>query len=230
MAIVRRENLNALVAERLKKLILDEGLKPGDRLPTENELAIRFGVSRVSVREATRALAFLGIIRAAPRRGLTVGELDLGRASQYLGFHFAISNYPPGVLVRARLVIETGSLPYTMEAMAENPALYTELMAHVDRMDKDSDDLDRFIDGDIAFHRALVESSGIDPLVAFTDLLHAFFRSFRENIRVAERRVGNAVHRTLITALRDRDLEKARETLRRHIEPHVRLAAGSAGR
>jgi DNA-binding FadR family transcriptional regulator len=37
-------------------------LKPGDRLPTENELAAGFGVNRLSLREATKALEFLGRI------------------------------------------------------------------------------------------------------------------------------------------------------------------------
>jgi DNA-binding FadR family transcriptional regulator len=182
------------------------------------------------VREATKALAFLGIIRAAPRRGLSVGELDWDRASEYLGFHFAISNYPPGMLVSARVVIEIGALPYTMEALSDDPELYGELMAQVDRMVEACDDVDRFIEGDIAFHRALVKSSGIEPLVAFTDFLHTFFKSFRENVRVADRRLGNEVHRKLITALRERDLARAQEMLRQHIEPHARSVRRSPGR
>ena len=42
------------MAGRIKQLIIENGLKPGDRLPTELEMADRFGVSRVSVREATK--------------------------------------------------------------------------------------------------------------------------------------------------------------------------------
>ena len=76
-----RVTTSTLVAEKIKDLIIEQELRPGDRLPTEQELADRFGVSRISVREATKALGFLGIIDSAPRRGLTVGSLDMSRVS-----------------------------------------------------------------------------------------------------------------------------------------------------
>lgn len=228
MTTVKKEKLSELVAAGVKGLIVDGGLKPGDRLPTENELAQRFGVSRVSVREATQALAFLGIIQSAPRRGLSVGEVDWDRASQYLGFHFAISKYPPETLVKARVVIETGALPYTMEAFDHDPTLFGELMARVDRMARACGDLDRFIEEDIAFHRALVESSGIEPLVAFTDLLHSFFTGFREEVRAADRRSGNQEHRRLLLTIREGNLAESQELVRRHIEDYTLPSRRSA--
>src|ERR1041385_6362096 len=94
MTVVPRKKLSEMVAERIKDHILTHSLRPGDRLPTEQDLADRFGVSRISVREATQALSFLGMIEASPRRGLKVGKLDMKRVSRYLGFHLAISDYP----------------------------------------------------------------------------------------------------------------------------------------
>ena len=90
--LVKRKKLSDQVVDRIKSFIVDNGLKPGDRLPTEHAFADRFGVSRISVREATKALEFLGILDAAPRRGLSVGHVDMGRVTQYLGFHFAIND------------------------------------------------------------------------------------------------------------------------------------------
>ncbi len=46
---------------------------PGDRLPTENQLAETFGISRLSVCEATKTLEFFGIIDSKSGVGLTVG-------------------------------------------------------------------------------------------------------------------------------------------------------------
>ena len=51
---IERSKLRDVVADRLKTFILDGNLKSGDRLPTEAELATRFGVSRPSLREATK--------------------------------------------------------------------------------------------------------------------------------------------------------------------------------
>jgi len=72
-APIERTQLSEMVASRIRDHIIEHSLGEGDRLPTEHELADQFGVSRGSIREATKALGFLGIIRSAPRRGLTVG-------------------------------------------------------------------------------------------------------------------------------------------------------------
>ena len=57
-----RAKIRDVVAERLKSYIIEEDLVPGDRLPNETELAETFGVSRLSLREATKSLEFLGIV------------------------------------------------------------------------------------------------------------------------------------------------------------------------
>src|SRR5262249_58487780 len=115
---IGRQTPSEVGAERIKQYIIDHKLKPGDRLPTEQELSDRFGVSRVSTREATKALGFLGIIDAAPRRGLVVGQVDMKRVTNYLGFHLAISDFPHQQLLDARAVIETGGLAFVMRQMA----------------------------------------------------------------------------------------------------------------
>src|SRR5262245_56936519 len=124
---LERQNLSETVAERIKQFIIENRLKLGDRLPTEQEFCDRFGVSRVCTREATKALSFLGIIDAAPRRGLAVGQLNMKRVTDYVGFHFAISDFPLSQLLDARNVIETGALPHVMRRMKEDPTVYTRL-------------------------------------------------------------------------------------------------------
>ena len=77
-----------------------KGLKPGDPLLTEQEMMEKFGVSRSVVREATKALDFLGIIEAVPSRGMVLDNFDFDRVSEYFGFHFALSDYPREQLYR----------------------------------------------------------------------------------------------------------------------------------
>jgi GntR family transcriptional repressor for pyruvate dehydrogenase complex len=176
-----------MVISRIKDYLIEHALSEGDRLPTEQQMTEMFGVSRISVREATKALSFLGIIRSAPRRGLTVGRVDMGRVTEYLGFHFALNNYPRRQLLVARAVIETGALPEAMEHIASDPALYETLSALNEQL-KAARSPDDFIGGDLQFHRALLEASGIEPLVAFNSLLEIFFRRFRD--RLIEARAG----------------------------------------
>jgi GntR family transcriptional regulator, transcriptional repressor for pyruvate dehydrogenase complex len=76
-----------VVAEQILRLITDLALAPGDRLPTENELAARLGASRTVVREVVRILSATGSVSAQKGRGLFVasGDSVLG-ATRFGGF------------------------------------------------------------------------------------------------------------------------------------------------
>ena len=63
-----------LVAEQILQLITDSQLRPGDRMPTENELASHVGTSRTVVREAVKILSAIGRVRAQKGRGLYVAD------------------------------------------------------------------------------------------------------------------------------------------------------------
>ena len=221
MALPRRQNLSVQVAARIKQLILDEGLKPGDRLPTEQEMAGRFGVSRVSVREATKALSFLGIIDAAPRRGLTIGQVDMARVTEYLGFHLALSNYPKQELLQTRRVIEMGALPYISAAMMADPTLFERLAAVIEA-GRSSSDVATRVSSDIAFHRALLEASGVGPLLVFDNLLQIFFTRFAKEPTGDDWQLSMNHHERLLGLLRDGQVEGARQLLAEHLEGYDR--------
>jgi DNA-binding FadR family transcriptional regulator len=216
---IERRNISEVVAERIKQHIIDHQLKPGDRLPTEQELAERFGVSRVSTREATSALGFLGIIEAAPRRGLVVGRVDMKRVTSYLGFHLAISDFPKAQLLDARIVIETGALPHVMQRMESDPTLYEQLCEKANAVRR-AGNLDQRIAADVAFHRALLDACGVQPLLAFHDLLTIFFDRFRRSLARGDWESGMKRHQQILDALRDGDLKLACDHLAAHLNSH----------
>jgi len=221
---IRRKRLSEELTAQLRKYIIDNGLKPGDPLPTENEMVERFGVSHTVVREATKALDFLGIIDAAPRRGMIVDEFSFERVSEYFGFHFALCDYPKDELLGSRAVIEIGTLPYTMRAMKKDPALYPRLRD----LAKSGPDViradDRWIAYDIAYHRALVEASGLKPLAAMCDLLQAFFHKFREYMTDVSG--GKEAHCQIVEALHNGDADTAVGILRYHMSGYEKLGEG----
>jgi GntR family transcriptional repressor for pyruvate dehydrogenase complex len=219
LKVVERRKIREVVAERIQEHITAMGLRPGDRLPTEHSLAAQFGVSRVSVREATKALEFLGLLESRPGRGLTVGKVDFGRMTECLRFHSGFHDVPAEQLIEARVILETGVLPHVARRMAADPAIYGHLAA-VNAEIRQTRDLSRFIALDIEFHRLLVESSGLAPLAAFNDLIQAFFQRFRESVKKAEWKAGIEGHQRIIDALRAGDLETAAGELRAHIESH----------
>jgi GntR family transcriptional regulator, transcriptional repressor for pyruvate dehydrogenase complex len=216
---IRHTKLNEVVASRIKDYIIEHALGEGDRLPTEQQMTEMFGVSRVSVREATRALNFLGIIQSAPRRGLTIGHVDMDRVTEYLGFHFAMNEYPFQQLRKTRAVIEVGALSEAMDRIADNPAVFQRLMA-INEKTKEAKDVDSFISYDLAFHRALIECSDLEPLIAFNSLLEVFFKRVSKDqvFQKKENWVGGfEQHKKILIELRARNLEKAQKVLREHI-------------
>ncbi|MFB9308422.1 DNA-binding FadR family transcriptional regulator [Agromyces hippuratus] len=78
----RRES----VTDQIKHLILTEGLRPGDLMPTEAEICARLEVSRSSVREAMRTLAALDIVEVRHGHGTYVGQLSLAPLVEGLVF------------------------------------------------------------------------------------------------------------------------------------------------
>lgn len=216
---VERAKLRDVVAERLKSYIVNEHLLPGDRLPTETQLASRFGVSRLSLREATKSLEFLGIVEAKPGRGLTVGRVNLERVTEYLGFHPALQETSPLVLIDTRVVIETGVLPYIAARMKQDPGIYAKLNA-INGDLRHARTLQRWVELDIAFHRELLNGSGLAPLMAFSDVLAVFFQRFRESVKKAEWTQGIESHQKIIDALQAGKLAEADRALRSHIESH----------
>ena len=206
-----------MIAKRIKNLIVANQLKPGDRLPTEHEMAAQFGVSRVSVREATSALGFLGVLRSAPRRGLTVGEFDAQRATEQLGFPLVLTDHPKSQLLHTRIIIETGALPHVAKNMAENPALYDQLAALHTDPGKEGVTLDERIATDIAFHRALLTASDLGP-GRLQRLAADLFRPLSRGLGPAQHGKEGARTFAHSRCVRRGDVESACAALRRHLE------------
>jgi DNA-binding FadR family transcriptional regulator len=219
MQTLRRPKIRDRAAEEIKRYIVDRQLTCGDRLPTETQLTETFGISRLSVREATKSLEFLGIVASKPGVGLTVGELDLDRVADHLGFHPALYRSDPRQLIDSRVIVETGVLPHVMRRMAEDPSIRGRLQSLIDRF-RSARDLKTWIELDIEFHRTLLDASGLQPLVAFGDLLRVFFRRFRESVKKAEWKIGIESHQRIVDALAEGRLSAATDELRRHIESH----------
>jgi len=222
---LERQRRSDMVAHRIRELIVDNSLLPGDRLPTEHELAGRFGVSRLAVREATKALEFLGLLEASPRRGLTVGALDLQRVTPFLQFHPTLRETTPDSLIDTRIVLETGGLPWVATRMREDASIYHELRRLAEQF-REARDLAAWIELDIRFHRQLLQASGLAPLVAFHDLLDIFFQRFRPRLPDELHRDGDdwqrgvESHLEIVDALRAGDVLSACNQLRSHIESH----------
>lgn len=221
MQTITRPKMRDQVSEQIKQYIIERKLMPGDRLPTENQLAESFGISRLSVREATKTLEFLGIVESKTGVGLTVGRINMERMTKHLGFHSGLLDADPQQLIDSRVIIETGVLPHVVRRMAEDPSIIVNLQGLVDQF-RTAKNLKECIAIDIQFHRTLIEASGLQPLVAFNELLVVFFRRFFDAIKKVDVKVGIQHHQRLVDLLAAGRIEAATAELKEHIEDNKR--------
>ncbi|WP_230985943.1 FadR/GntR family transcriptional regulator [Microbispora oryzae] len=149
-----------VAAEQVLELIARLQLRPGDRMPTENELARQLGTSRTVVREAVKILSALGRVRAQKGRGLYVaddeGMLGTGRWASFflptdLDHVYMLFEF------RRTQETETSRLAAHRATPAELRAI--EKAADLCREGFETGRADLFNEGDDAFHTAIAAAS-----------------------------------------------------------------------
>ncbi len=156
-----------LVAEQILQLIADLKLRPGDRMPTEVELASRLGTSRTVVREAVKILSALGRVRAQKGRGLYVAD-DEGMLgpSRWGGFFLPTDLDHVYMLFEFRRVQEVSAS--RLAASRATPAELRAIETAADRcrQAQNTGDSALFTSGDDDFHLGIAAASHNQFLVA----------------------------------------------------------------
>jgi DNA-binding FadR family transcriptional regulator len=156
-----------VVAEQIAQLIAELEMSPGDRLPTEKELAARLGSSRTVVREAVKLLSAAGRVSVQKGRGLYVadGEGVLG-AAQFGGFFMPTNLDHIFMLFEFRRIqeIAAGRLAATRASPAELRVI--EAAVQTCRHGHQIGDKAQFEAGDDAFHLGVAAASHNSFLVA----------------------------------------------------------------
>ena len=102
---IRQKTIVQQVMEKIKELVSSGDIKPGDKVPTEIEMARIFGVSRSSIREAIKIFSYLGIFDTQTRRG-TVLCKHSSVTNEALTWTFLLGSKEIGDLIELRKVIE----------------------------------------------------------------------------------------------------------------------------
>jgi DNA-binding FadR family transcriptional regulator len=211
------------VAEQILRLIADARLRPGDRMPTENELAARLGTSRTVVREAVKILSAIGRVRAQKGRGIYVADDEgmLG-SSRWGGFFLPTDLDHVYMLFEFRRVQETAAvrLAATRATPAELRAI--EAAADLCREGHLTAQAALFERGDDEFHLGVATASHNPFLVA---AVREARRLQRQSSTIGLRgTVGGhaegavAEHAAIYVAIRDADPEAAAAATALHLD------------
>jgi len=205
------------VLAQLRLLIGRESARPDAPLPTERELALRFGVSRRALRRALSVLETEGRIWRRQGKGTFIGPAASAPAS---GVSRMSSRTNFFEVMEVRLQIEPPLAQLAaLRASGEQVAMLRRLAAST-RPNADADELELW---DSAFHRCIAEAGGNRLFLDLFEVVDAIrrdeaWRSYREKARTPERlRTSLNQHRELAEAIALRDAAAAGRIMRQHI-------------
>jgi GntR family transcriptional regulator, transcriptional repressor for pyruvate dehydrogenase complex len=222
MEAIRAPASYELVVDQIRRAIQLGRFLPGEKLPTERELARQLAVSRTTVREAVRVLQGEGLVET--RRGRAGGATVLGSSS---------SPAARRRLVRSRLVELETVFEYRLvvEPAAARLAAERRTKRTLDRLRRDLETMNalaqdtdqgaqpvsRFFSTDIDFHHRIAEASRNPLLVrAVEDARAALFLPVG-GIFPTLHYSANYLHAEILDAIEAQDPEKAAQAMVDHI-------------
>ena len=222
-----RADASEQIAYEIRRHIERQGLLPGDRIGTEQELAAEFGVSRPTLREALRLLAGSHLIQVNQGRagGIFVSATaneSMGRnVSQAIATMLATESVSLHELLEARIYLEVPLAGLAAEhATKETVAEMESAIAEAEGNDPASDE---FRTADTRFHKAIADAAGNDLMIAFTswilEVLQPSLVAYMGPALEADEIL--AQHRRILRAIRRGQPAAAQRAMLQHIE-HVR--------
>lgn len=217
---VNDRRISELIVDQVRLLIRQQRLNPGDRLPAERELCERFGVSRVTVREALRVLEANGLleIRVGARGGAFVTKPSKERVGEGIADLLTLSAVTAAEVTEARLILEVGMIPMVCERAADDDI--AGLLGICERQEAALAAGDYQINLSAEFHSRLAECAHNS---AVQMLIHSFRGPLLMSLGRAQQtapemgELGAKEHRQLVRAIQKRDAPKATEIMRRHL-------------
>jgi DNA-binding FadR family transcriptional regulator len=212
---LRRSPLVELAVSQLREQVLSGQWPVGGRLPAETELAQRLEVGRSTVREAVRALVHAGLLETRQGSGTYVRSLTPG------------ADWEPRL--RRAAVLEAYEVREALEVQAARLAASRRTEADIEVLraclaerDRARGEDARFVEADLAFHRAVVAAAHNPLLAEMFDSFAAVLREALIAIRSDQAVQGpdaDAAHARLAAAIEAGDAGAAAQATHDHLDP-----------
>lgn len=212
-----RNALSEDIVSKLLALLKEKKLQPGDRLPSERELAERLQVSRPSLREALRALSIMHVVEIRQGSGTYISSLEPKRLVEHLDFVFALADSTYLSLFEARKVVEVGICGLAAQRITDEDI--TRLEGCLEKSLLGLSDAELYFQADVELHEIITEAAA-SPILSriMASISHLSLASRKRTSvlpGIAQRVIAD--HRAIIQALKQHDPEAARQAMYQHL-------------
>ena len=211
------------VAKRIQKIVIDNNLQPGDRLPSQSELTEKLGSGSRSVREAIKILEARGILETHHGKGVFLKEGGLDFFLEMLNDSFSFDLYRDNRILRQLTSVRRMIQSSVVYDIAEHPDPETlkDLIGILHEMEEcvAHKDVDRYNKLDAKFHVTLIERCGNDILITlYRHLTSLLIKSIEKTgYMVGSLDQSLVDHRKIMEALIARDPERSRDMMYQHL-------------
>jgi GntR family transcriptional regulator, transcriptional repressor for pyruvate dehydrogenase complex len=214
---IRRNKVYEEVAKQIERLILTK-LQPGDKLPSERELAELLAVSRSSIRDAIRSLELLGMVEPRQWAGTVVREISADSVVNPLATLLTRQRQSVTELLDFRKMLEP-----PLAARAATHASAEEVGEMEEILRRQEEKLRRGevpVEEDTEFHYSIAMAAENSVVLKVLDVLMDLLRETRERSLQVEGRPQKSLagHRRILSAIKRRDPAAAEAAMGRHIE------------
>ena len=214
--VVAKSTLYEQIADSLEAMILESN-EDSFKLPTENDMALQFGVSRTIIREAMKILRERGLIVSKVGEGAYTTRPD----SEYLSrviFRIIKSNHlSDSDITEVRLVLESESA--RLAAYNSTPEFIAALKKNLEEM-KSAETIELRVQKDIEFHTMIARQSKNDLLVIFVESINGILSKYitkRLILRPEGKEDGNRWHSKLVNLFETANPIEIEDAMRQHL-------------
>ncbi len=231
---VRAETLSRRITREIIASIVQGHYTPGDLLPTEDELCQQLGVSRSVIREATKAVTILGMVRSRQGRGTEILPYEnwnefSPEVIQARSDHQAVDEFLVHLLELRRIIeVEAAGLA-AERATSDHIAAMGTL---IDEMVGVGDDVAAFARLDVRFHDAILAATGNRPLRSLLRSIEPALLTARTvSLTTRGEGVKRSIkeHRAIFEAINARSVPRARRAMSSHLSWTANLSLDQPG-
>ena len=210
----RRSSLANDVANRIADMIRQREYHPGDRIPSEFELADEFQVGRGTIREAVKLLVSRNVLEIRRAKGTYVRE-NPGMSDDPLGLSFAPDT--------EKMIRDMFELRVLLECYSARQAAYNATSEQIDQMKALADSIDsadsdeQRTQFDIALHKCIATSSGNGAISTVLPVIRTNMEHFNSLDFEREWDAVNSSHRAIISAIEQHDPMLAEAEMVKHL-------------